>query len=36
MNARAGGSPKGRSHAKPQEADTRTVRKGQAFEEAEQ
>jgi|GEM_PF-3502792 hypothetical protein len=36
MSARAEGSPKGRSRAKRQEADTRPVRKGKAFEEADQ
>jgi len=36
MSARAEGSSKGRSRAKRQEADTRTVGKAQAFEEAEQ
>jgi|KBSMisStaDraftv2_1062788.scaffolds.fasta_scaffold38526_4 hypothetical protein len=36
MTARAEGSPKDRSRAKRQEADTRPVRKGKAFEEAVQ
>ena len=36
MSARAEGSPKGRSRAKRQEADTRTARNRQAFEEVDQ
>jgi hypothetical protein len=36
MSAPAEGSTKGRSRAKRQEADTRTARKAQALEEAEQ
>jgi len=36
MSARAEGSPEGRSRAKRQEADTRSISARQGFEEADQ